>query len=155
MEVWELVARESIRDLVARYNANGDAGRFAQVLELFADDAAMELVDGSGEVARFEGHDAIATIFSGTKDRWDAGAGGSEPTRTDGVRHHVRHFVATHQIDVEDPTHARGRSYFAVLMPHGLDHWGRYVDRYEERDGRWLFTLRRALPDGHLETTGA
>jgi hypothetical protein len=30
-----LVARESIRDLVARYNANGDTGRFAQVLDLF------------------------------------------------------------------------------------------------------------------------
>ena len=36
MELWELVARESIRDLVARYNANGDSGRFDQVLELFA-----------------------------------------------------------------------------------------------------------------------
>jgi hypothetical protein len=34
MEGWELTARESIRDLVIRYNANGDSGRFAQVLEL-------------------------------------------------------------------------------------------------------------------------
>ena len=32
----ELVARESIRDLVARYNPNGDSGRFDQVVELFA-----------------------------------------------------------------------------------------------------------------------
>jgi hypothetical protein len=36
-------------------------------------------------------------------------------------------------------------------MPHGLDHWGRYLDRYEERDGRWLFTSRRALSDGRVE----
>jgi len=28
MEIWELVARESVRDLVQRYNANGDSGRF-------------------------------------------------------------------------------------------------------------------------------
>ena len=27
MEVWELIARESIRDCIARYNANGDSGR--------------------------------------------------------------------------------------------------------------------------------
>ena len=145
MEVWELAAREGIRDLVARYNANADSGRFAQVLDLFAPDAAMELVDAGGDVQRYEGHDAIATVFSGTKGRWDAAA--SVPGRP----HHVRHFVATHQIDVEDHTHASGRSYFAVLMAHGLDHWGRYLDRYEERDGRWLFTLRRALPDGRTE----
>jgi 3-phenylpropionate/cinnamic acid dioxygenase small subunit len=151
MEVWELLAREGIRDLVARYNANGDAGRFAQVLALFAPDATMELVDRAGEVQRYEGHEAIATIFTGTKDRWDAAA-----TTGDGheTPHHVRHFVSTHQIDLEDRTHATGRSYFAVLMAHGLDHWGRYLDRYEERDGRWLFTLRRALPDGRLEHAG-
>ena len=69
MEVWELAAREGIR-LVARYNANADSGRFAQVLELFAPDAAMELVDAKGDVRRYEGHDAIATVFSGTKGRW-------------------------------------------------------------------------------------
>ena len=39
----------------------------------------------------------------------------------------------------------------AVLMPHGLDHWGRYLDRYEEQHGRWLFTQRRALPDGRRD----
>ena len=38
MELWQLIARESIRDLVARYNANGDTGRFAQVRELFSPD---------------------------------------------------------------------------------------------------------------------
>ena len=45
METWELIARESIRDLVARYNANGDTGRFDQLMELFAPDAVMD-VDG-------------------------------------------------------------------------------------------------------------
>jgi hypothetical protein len=40
-------------------------------------------------------------------------------------------------------------------MAHGLDHWGRYLDTYEERGGRWLFTLRRALPDGARDDAGA
>jgi len=155
MELWELVARESIRDLVARYNANGDAGRFDQVMELFADDAVMELVTGSGEVRRFEGHAAIATIFTGTQADWEARASGpggpapaGRPVPAPTERFHVRHFVATHQIDVEDEAHARGRSYFVVLMPHGVDHWGRYIDRYGVRDGRWLITERRAVSDG-------
>ena len=47
--MWELVARESIRDLVARYNANGDSGRFDQVMALFAPDAVMEI---EGEAPR-------------------------------------------------------------------------------------------------------
>src|SRR5579864_7356005 len=38
MEFWELIAREAIRDLVARYNANADTGRFDQVMELFSPD---------------------------------------------------------------------------------------------------------------------
>lgn len=142
MELWELVARESIRDLVARYNANGDSGRFDDLLVVFADDAVMELVSAGGEVHRYEGVDEIATIFTGTKAAWDAEAAGRTGP------HYVRHFVATHQIDLEDETHARGRSYFVVLMPHGVDHWGRYVDRYGVRQGRWLITSRRAISDG-------
>ena len=86
--------------------------------------------------------------------RASASSGGaSEPTPAGGrPRHHVRHFVATHQIDLEDETHARGRSYFVVIMPHGVDHWGRYLDEYGVRDGRWLITRRRAVSDGR---TGA
>ena len=57
MEHWELSARESIRDLVARYNANGDSGRFDPMLALFAEDATMELPDqvcrGRGEIRAF------------------------------------------------------------------------------------------------------
>lgn len=140
MELWELVARESIRDLVARYNANGDAGRFAEMVKVFAPDAVMELVSADGRVRRFEGTEAITNIFTETKAAWDAAGRGPA--------HHVRHFVATHQIDVDDPSHARGRSYFLVLMAHGVDHWGRYVDRYETRDGQWRIVERRALSDG-------
>jgi hypothetical protein len=31
MELWELIAREGIRDLVTRYNSNGDTGRLEQL----------------------------------------------------------------------------------------------------------------------------
>ena len=137
MQTWELAAREAIRDLVARYNANGDAGRFAQVLELFAGDAVMT-VDG-GHVSH--GVDEIAQIFSGAARLVAANA--------DDSPRYVRHFTSTHQIDLVDGEHATGRCYFQVLTAIGLDHWGRYVDEYRVVDGRWRFAARSATVDGH------
>ena len=134
MELWEAAARESIRDLVARYNANGDTGRFDAVLELFAPDAVMD-VAGLG-VKR--GHDEIRTIFTGTRDDTEFG---EHPV-------YVRHVVGTHQIDVHDPSRATGRAYYFVLTAVGLDHWGRYVDEYRTVDGVWKFAHRRVTVDG-------
>jgi ketosteroid isomerase-like protein len=133
MELWELVARESIRDLVARYNANGDSGRFDQVMELFAPDAVMEPV---GHVYR--GRAEIVTIFERAAEaarRWP------HPPQ-------IRHNTSTLQIDVASPTEASSRCYYHVLTGMGLDHWGRYVDRYCELDGRWYFAHRRVFLDG-------
>lgn len=149
MELWELIAREQVRDLVARYNANADAGRFDEVVALFADDAVMELVAADGRTRSFVGSDAIRSLLCGTKAAWAPVPARKDAAGDGGRRHHVRHFVATHQIDVLDRDHARGRSYFLVLMDHGLDHWGRYVDEYGTRDGDWRITRRRALSDGH------
>ena len=137
MELWELVARESIRDLVARYNSTGDSGRFAETLALFAEDAVLERPDGS-----FVGLAAIEGQFHGAATDLSHLAG------PDG-RMYLRHFTSSHQIDLVDRTHATGRCYYQVLLPKGLDHWGRYIDRYEERDGRWLFVHRVVTIDGH------
>jgi hypothetical protein len=157
MELWELIARESIRDLVARYNANGDTGRFEQMLSVFANDASMELVV-DGVVRHYDGIDQVATIFTEAKDNWDTSAGtvvGSSSVGSGGTRHHIRHFTATHQIDLVDEAHARGRCYFLVLMPHGIDHWGRYIDEYGVRDGRWVITRRRVQLDGRQAADSA
>jgi len=109
----------------------------------------MELAGEDGSVQVFSGKEAIASIFTGTAARWSAKA---QPAG----RHYVRHFTSTHQVDFVDEEHATGRSYFMVLMPHGLDHWGRYLDQYERRNGRWLFVRRRAVTDGfargHLDS---
>lgn len=144
MDTWELDARESIRDIVTRYNSNGDTGRFAQVLELFAEDAVMETGGPDGEAHVYRGRDEIATIFTGARDRWAESLGARQAPG------YIRHCVFTHQIDVIDQTHARGRCYFQVLMAHGLDHWGRYFDEYERRDGRWVFTHRKVTTDGKV-----
>ena len=136
MEPWELVARESIRDLVARYNANGDAGRIEQVVELFAPDAVME-VDGR----TYTGHDEIRGMFGGVvRD-----VKGRTPS---GARPVIQHHTSSLQIDVIDDTTASSRCYLQVLMNHGLDHWGRYVDDYAVVEGRWRFVRRQIRVDG-------
>ena len=132
MENWQVTAREAIRDLATRYNANGDTGRFAQVRELFVEDAVMTI-----QGVPHHGIDAIMAVFTGT-------------TQTTPGLTHVRHFVATHQIDLTDEEHATGRAYFAVLTDIGLDHWGRYVDEYRRVDGRWLFAKRAVTLDGQV-----
>lgn len=135
---FEGAAREGIRDLVARYNSYGDTGRFEQLLELFADDAVMVLrtkgVDGE---RRHEGRSEIEEIFTGVRD---------------GVAVElIRHLTATHLIDVVDADHATGRLYFQVLTERGLDHWGRYADRYVRVDGRWRFGERVVTTDAFAD----
>ncbi|MEN9804898.1 MAG: hypothetical protein RIS41_1745 [Actinomycetota bacterium] len=127
------VAREEIRDLVARYNANGDTGRFAQVRDLFVGDAVMKIEPDD----EYVGIDAIMTIFTGT----------STNTASSALTH-VRHFTSTHQIDFDDADHASGRLYFVVLTDVGLDHWGRYVDRYVRTAEGWRFARRSVSVDG-------
>lgn len=141
MEQWELVAREQIRDLVARYSANGDSGRFAQVLELFAEDAVMEI----GDDQVYRGRAEIETIFTGTRDR----------LRRASDLGYMRHFTATHQIDVHDVEHADGRCYYSVVTAAGLDHWGRYLDRYVRVGDRWRFGHRRVTVDGRADDSFA
>lgn len=128
METWELVARESIRELIARYNQYGDRARFEPMLELFAPDATLEL---SADEA-YSGHSAIRGFFEGVSG---------------GVRL-LRHMTATLQIDVEGPDLARGRCYFVVLTESGLDHWGSYRDEFRRIDGAWRFARRSVRVDG-------
>jgi len=133
MEHWELVARESIRDLVARYNANGDSGRFDQVVELFAPDAVMDV---DGMVLR--GRDEIRALFTST----------AANLRDQPQPVLLRHHTSTLQIDVQNEHAATARCYYQVLLADGLDHWGRYLDEYRVVDGRWRFARRREVLDG-------
>jgi SnoaL-like domain len=148
MEPWELLARECIRDLVTRYNANGDSGRIPQLLDLFAADATMEIAGEGGESRTYRGIDEIETIFTGAIETFRA-----EADRRDQPGY-VRHCISTHQIDIRDRRHADGRCYFFVIRAHGVDHWGRYVDAYEERDGRWRFTYRKVTTEGRRPPPG-
>jgi ketosteroid isomerase-like protein len=134
MEPWEIDARESIRDLVARYNANGDSGHIDQLLDLFAPDAVMVAAD----MDECRGRDEIQTIFTRAvgMPNW-----ANHPV-------YVRHMTATLQIDLLDSQSAKSRCYYAVLTAVGLDHWGRYIDEYRRLAGVWKFSRRNVTLDG-------
>jgi hypothetical protein len=129
----ELAAREEIRDLAARYNALGDAGRLEALCELFAEDGALEL-DGRA----CEGRREIRALFESAAEEARGGSG---------IRL-LRHFTATHVIDLVEEGRARGRLYYQVLTERGLDHWGRYFDEYRVEAGRWRFGRRRVTVEG-------
>jgi hypothetical protein len=153
MELWELVARESIRDCIARYNANGDSGRIDEMVSVFAPDGVMETGNG-----RYVGRDAIHAFMSSVvvRGRTDPDESTSEsvvltPTQEWIARGRVpfiRHYTATTQIDVLSETRAKARSYYLFLTVHGLDHWGRYLDEFGVVDGEWLITKRTVTTEG-------
>ena len=141
----DVLAREGIRDLVARYNSYGDSGRFEALFELFVEHAVMETGDAGGELTVHDGRENVKRIFTGAHERI-----ARQATDAPG---YIRHFTSTHQIDLVDADHATGRLYFAVLMDGGLDHWGRYIDSYVRNDGAWLFDRRRVLVDGRGDSS--
>ena len=134
MEIWELVARESIRDIIARYNCNGDSGRIDAMMSLFTPDAVLEVPGREPLVGR----EAIRHFFTAV----------ARPDDTTFVPKRFHHHTATHQIDIVDKQSAKGRCYFAVLTQDGLDHWGRYVDEYRCHDGQWKIQNRNVYVDG-------
>ena len=148
MTLDDLLAREGIRDLVSRYNSYGDTGRFEQLFELFADDAVMEVGQARGERETYDGLEQVKLIFTGAQGRVQAQDERAATT-------YIRHFTATHQIDLVDADHATGRLYFAVIIgdaveARGLDHWGRYIDEYVRIADSWKFQRRRVFVDGQV-----
>ena len=134
MGTWELLAREQIRDTVARYAHLVDAGRFDELVALFTPDGVLE----ANDLPPAAGHEAIRAFLGGTKARLAAAT--AHPW--------IRHHVASVLIDVESPEAATARSYFLAITERGPDHCGRYRDRLVLHEGRWRFRHRRVRTDG-------
>ncbi len=144
MEIWELIARESIRDCIARWNSNGDAARFADMVMVLAPDVEFQAT-GS---ATIHGRENVLAYLGGVGDD-------KAPARVPvgrylpaGGRPSIRHYTSTIQIDLASETSARVRSYYVVLSTFGLDHWGRYLDEFGVVDGEWLITKRTVTTEG-------
>lgn len=139
MEHEALLAHEQIRDALARYNHSGDRGRLAELADCFCQDGVLEI---AGEPP-LRGRAAIESRLARVVDR----VGGK--TRPGLVRHHVSSI----RIELEGSDAARVWSYFLVLTEIGLDHWGRYVDRFRRSDGGWRIAHRRVVIEGAAAET--
>jgi 3-phenylpropionate/cinnamic acid dioxygenase small subunit len=135
MELWQLTAREGIRDTIARYAHLVDGGRFDELVALFTEDAVLE----AGDQPPAHGRAALAAFLRGTGDRLAAAAHGPPL-----IRHHVSNVV----VDVTGTAAASARSYFLAVTERGPDHWGRYRDELALSGERWLFTRRQVRVDG-------
>ena len=135
MELWELVARERIRDTLALYTWSGDGLRLDDLASTFCDDGELE-VRGQPPV---RGRAAIVDLLGGVATDADAGAGD--------IRRIVRHNVANVRFLEVTPHEARVASYFTVLTEIGLDHYGRYRDTLVAVGERWLISHRFVSTD--------
>jgi hypothetical protein len=137
MELWELAARERIRDTLARYNWSGDALRLDDLAQTFCEDGALEL--RGNEPAR--GRAAIVELLGGAVATPNAAAQAS------GVKRIVRHNLTNVRFTEVCPREARVACYFTVFTEIGLDHYGRYRDVFVPVGDGWLIRHRFVSTD--------
>ena len=135
--MWELVARERIRDTLALYNWSGDAARIDDLTQSFCAEGQLE-VRG---VRTAKGRAAIASFLSGV-------ASGKSAPRAE-VKRIVRHVLSNIRFVELTPQLARVSSYFTVFTEIGLDHFGRYRDVFVPVDDAWLIEHRFVSTDWH------
>jgi hypothetical protein len=132
--MWELVAREQIRDTLARYNWSGDAGRLDDLAETFCADGVLEI---RGQRS-LRGRSEIVSFLSGVTGKV---AGDVD------VKPIVRHNLANVLFTALTPHEAHVSSYFTVLTHIGLDHFGRYRDTLVPDGDTWLIKHRKVSTD--------
>jgi hypothetical protein len=132
---------DHIRNLLGTYCDLIDAADYDGVGRLFRDDGVLATEDGT-VLAR--GGPAIAESYRGMIKLHD----GAQRTK---------HIVANSVLEPEGADVVVVRSSFLVLqatasLPLQPIMAGRYVDRFERRDGTWGWAERRFIPDlvGHL-----
>jgi hypothetical protein len=130
----EVVARECIRDTLARYNHAGDRGQLGELAACFTADGVLALGADDDSTGPPEIEARLSRVVSDSQQR--------------SARPLIRHHVSSIEITLEAEGEARVRSYFLVFSEEGLDHWGRYDDRFRACDERWLIAHRRVRIDG-------
>lgn len=138
MELWELTARERIRDSLAGYNWSGDALRLDELAETFCEDGELEV---RGQVP-LRGRAAIVEFLGGVASPKDAPA-------PSGVKRIVRHNLTNIRFTQLTPERASVASYFTVFTEIGLDHLGRYRDTFVPVGDEWRIRHRFVSTDWH------
>jgi hypothetical protein len=140
MEMWQLVAREQIRDTLARYNWSGDAGRIDGLADTFCADGVLE-IRGFGPL---HGRAEIAAFLGGVTGKVASSVSGGADTK---VKPIVRHNLTNVLFNELTPDQAHVSSYFTVVTHIGLDHCGRYRDVLVPDGDTWLIHHRKVATD--------
>jgi SnoaL-like domain len=134
VEIWELVAREHIRDTLARYNWSGDAGRLDELADTFCADGVLEIRG----LEPLRGRSKIVAFLGGVTRSVAVGAD---------VKPIVRHNVANVLFDDVARDRAQVSCYFTVVTHIGLDHLGRYRDVLVPDGNTWRIKHRKVSTD--------
>jgi hypothetical protein len=137
MELWELAARERIRDTMARYNWSGDALRLDDLAQTFCEDGELEVRNAKP----VRGRAAIVELLGGVVAAPNAAA------QATGAKRIVRHNITNIRFTDVRPDEARVSCYFTVFTEIGLDHYGRYRDVFVPVGGDWLIRHRFVSTD--------
>jgi len=122
----EMLDREAIRDLPARYCDCAWRDDVDGLVGLFTADGALVIRSADGET-RVEGHAALKEFFRGA------------------MRHQQRPLNHDVVVELVAPDRAHGRAYLDIRSAkhhYELVGTGQFADEYRKCDGRWLFELR-------------
>lgn len=137
----DLLAREAIRDTLARYTMAGDRLKADDYAACFTEDGVMEAEHADPARAfRYEGRAAIRAWQARWRERTLAG----EKVHAASF---ARHQLTTCQIDLTGPETARARTYWIAWTDIGPDHSGYYLDTFRKVGERWLIAHRTVRED--------
>jgi hypothetical protein len=104
------------------------------MVSAFADHGVLELAVGV-----FRGKAAIREALAGFTTNGRPSAPAEPPF--------LRHHLTTTHLEFVGPAEAHGWGYFLVISRVGIDHSGRYADRFVRVGGDWLLARRRVRID--------
>lgn len=145
MTLDELLAREAIRDTLAKYNTSGDRLKAEDFAACFTEDGILESTRASGEQKfRFESRAAILEW----QNRWRTGEPGANTVQGPSF---VRHHLTTCRIELTSRETAKVRTYWFVMSDNGPDHAGYYLDDFRKVGDDWLIAHRKVRVDWEAE----
>jgi len=138
----EMLAREAIRQTMARYTTAGDRLQIEEFVATFTEDAIMESEQvEESDSFRYSGRDEIR----GWMQRWLDRA--ASPAAGDAGAKFVRHHLSTCDIRFTGQGQARARTYWTAYTDIGPDHCGYYLDDFQRVGDQWLLSHRRVRLD--------
>jgi hypothetical protein len=137
----ELLAREAIRDTMAKYNMAGDRLKVDDYAACFTEDGIMEAEHADPDFTfRYEGREAIRAWQARWLERTLAGEKVHEAS-------FARHHLSTCKIDLTGAESAQARTYWVAWTDIGPDHAGYYIDSFRKVGEQWLIAHRLVRED--------